>query len=133
MARRTRRPEADSRLRLVPLRERCPGCGGPFWVAYHGTRTVARLDGLVRLTLVVRRCGDAACPLFRKPYRPEGEGALALPEGEFGLDVIALVGALRYDEHRSVPEIHRDLVGRGLGISERTVTNLVARYEELVA
>jgi hypothetical protein len=49
------------------------------------------------------------------------------------LDVIALVGALRHAEHRSVPEIHRELLGRGVALSERTVTNLLDRYEELVA
>jgi hypothetical protein len=58
---------------------------------------------------------------------------LALPQGEFGLDVIALVGALRHTEHRSVPEIHRELLGRGVAVAERTVTNLLDRYEELVA
>jgi hypothetical protein len=44
-----------------------------------------------------------------------------------------LVGALRHAHHRSVPEIHRELLGRGLTVSERTVTNLLDRYEELVA
>jgi hypothetical protein len=83
--------------------------------------------------LVVRRCVDPTCELYRRSYRPEEEGALALPQGEFGLDVIALVGALRHAEHRSVPEIHRELLGRGVALSERTVTNLLDRYEELVA
>jgi hypothetical protein len=32
-----------------------------------------------------------------------------------------------------VPEIHRELLGRGVSVSERTVTNLLDRYEELVA
>jgi hypothetical protein len=36
-------------------------------------------------------------------------------------------------DHRSVPEIHRDLRARGVVIAERSVTNLVYRYEELVA
>jgi hypothetical protein len=56
-----------------------------------------------------------------------------LPQSEFGLDVIALVGSLRYTQHRSVPEIHRALVARGVQIAERTVTHLLHRYEELVA
>jgi hypothetical protein len=29
-----------------------------------------------------------------------------------------------------VAEIHREFLGRGVGISERTVTNLLDRYEE---
>jgi hypothetical protein len=73
------------------------------------------------------------CELYHERRRPEQEGAFALPQGEFGLDVIALVGALRHAHHRSVPEIHRELCGRGLNVSERTVTNLLERYEELVA
>jgi hypothetical protein len=40
---------------------------------------------------------------------------------------------MRHAEHRSVPQIHRDLSGRGVEISERSVTNLLYRYEELVA
>jgi hypothetical protein len=58
---------------------------------------------------------------------------MALPQHEFGLEVIALVGALRYQQHRSVPEIHQALQSRGLAICERSVTNLLDRYDELVS
>jgi hypothetical protein len=133
MARRQARPAASSHYRLEPYQRYCRHCGRPARVAYHDTRTVATLDGLYRLTLVVRRCQNPACPRYHHPYRPEEEGGWALPHSEFGLDVIALVGALRYREHRSVPEIHRALVARGVAIAERSVTNALARYEELVA
>lgn len=46
---------------------------------------------------------------------------------------MALVGALRYREHRSIPEIHRALADRRVEISERTVTNLLDCYDEVVA
>ena len=46
--------------------------------------------------------------------------------------MIAFVGALRYEHHRSVPEIHQELTRQGVVIAERSVTNLLARYEELV-
>ena len=133
MARRTARPAAPREYRLEPYQRQCPGCGGTARVAYHDRRTVATLDGLYALVLVVRLCGEPACPLYRRPYRPEEEGGWALPHGEFGLDVIALVGALRHAEHRSVPEIHRALQARGVTIAERSVTNALYRYEELVA
>ena len=133
MARNQRRPQAPSELRLEPIDNHCPICEGKLWVAYHNARTVATLSGLVRLRLVVRWCVNEDCALYHERRRPEQEGAFALPQGEFGLDVIALVGALRHAHHRSVPEIHRQLLGRGLTVSERTVTNLLDRYEELVA
>ena len=133
MSRNQPRPEATFEIRLEPLEEHCQECGEKLWVAYHSPRTVATLEGLVRLRLVVRRCVNSDCELYHEPHRPEEEGAFALPQGEFGLDVIALVGALRHAEHKSVPEIHRELSRRGMSISERTVTNLLERYEELVA
>ncbi len=133
MARRRRRPPATQQKELEPVRTRCVACGGPLWVAYHSHRTVTTLDGVIRLRLQVRRCIRPACAQYHRPYRPEEELGWALPHGEFGLDIVALVGALRFREHRSVPEIHRDLQARGLVVAERTVTYLVQRYEELVA
>ncbi len=133
MARRVARPAAPRQYRLEPYQRCCPHCGGAARVAYHDRRTIATLDGLYHLVLVIRRCHNPTCPLHRQPYRPEEEGGWALPHGEFGLDVIALVGALRYGEHRSVPEIHRALAARGVPIAERSVTNALYRYEELVA
>jgi len=133
MARREARPPAQREVRLTPLREQCVSCGERLWVAYHARRTLMTFRGLVHLTLVVRRCRTPECALYHVPYRAEEEGAWALPQGEFGLDIITVVGQLRYGEHRSIPEIHQRLVQCGVGIAQRTVTDLLERYEELVA
>ena len=130
---RTPRQEATHSIKLTPLKESCEECGQPLWVAYHGSRTVTRLDGLWKLTIVVRRCIHPECPRYHVAYRPEEEGRWALPHGEFGLEVIALIGQWRFREHRSVPEMHRSLLSRGVSITERSVTHLMQRYEELVA
>src|SRR5215208_661234 len=127
------RPRPTAERRLEPNHDRCWSCGGPLWVAYHNRRRLTLLDEVVQFTLVVRRCRTSSCARYRRAYRPEEEGALALPHGEFGLDVIALVGQLRYREHRSVPEIHQELGRRGVVLGERTVGHLIERYEELVS
>src|SRR5438876_8791377 len=132
MARRSARAEAAHEMTLIPLQERCEECGQLLWVANHGHRTVTRLDGLWKLTLVVRQCVQPSCPRFHQPYRPEEEGRWALPHGEFGLEVIALIGKFRFREHRSVPEMHQALQARGISIAQRSVTYLMQRYEELV-
>lgn len=118
---------------LTPDRTDCPQCGRPMTADYVNRRTLHTLAGVTRLSLTIRRCHNPACAAYKRPYRPEAEGAVALPRHEFGLDVIALIGRLRYTEHRSVPEIRTHLVGRGLSIAERTVTNLLDRYDELLA
>jgi hypothetical protein len=102
-------------------------------IRYENRRTLVTLSGTVRLHLKVRRCESTSCVRYHRPYRPEAEGALALPQHEFGLDVVALVGALRHRDHRSVPEIHAALRERGVMIAERSVTNLLDRYDELLA
>jgi hypothetical protein len=117
----------------TPDRTACPQCGRPMTADYANRRTVHTLAGVTRLNLTIRRCHNAGCAGYKKPYRPEAEGSFALPRHEFGLDVIALIGRLRYAEHRSVPEIRAHLVGRKVAVSERTVTNLLDRYDELLA
>ena len=133
MARRRGRPRATTERRLEPNRDRCWTCGGVLWVAYHNRRRLTFLEEVVQFTLVVRRCRTPSCPRYRRACRPEEEGALALAHGEFGLAVSALVGQVRYREHPSAPEVHRELGKRGIVLAERTVGNLVERYEELVA
>ena len=133
MARRTKRPPITRTVSLLPLHHQCSGCAGRLWYLYQTQRTVTTLEDVTRLTLTILRCPNSACPRYHQPVRPEEEGAWALPHGEFGLDVIALIGALRYREHRSVPEIHRMLQERNVAIAQRTVTYLLERYEELLA
>jgi hypothetical protein len=133
MARRTARPQPDQTLDLPALTRACPACGGPLWAAYKTQRVVATLEGPIRLRLQVRRCRDPLCTRHGVPLRPEQEGRYALPEHEFGLDVIATIGTLRHAQHRSVPEIHAELTRRGVALCTRTVTNLLDRYDELLA
>jgi ribosomal protein S27AE len=132
MSRRGSRPEAKQEKRLEVQRTMCVECGQEMWVAYHKERKIMTLQGLCRLTLVVRRCRNGECPCYKRAYRPEEEGRWALPHGECGLDVIALVGMLRYREHRSIKEIHEHLKQRGVQVCERTVEHALHRYEELV-
>ena len=133
MAKTACRPQPTIFKDLSPQRHNCPACGRRMWLDYTNRRTLVTLAGCTRLNLAIRRCHHRGCGAHLRRYRPEAEGRFALPKHEFGLDVIALVGALRYAEHRSVPEIHQALLGRGVGVSERTVTNLLDRYDELLA
>ena len=118
---------------LRPLRRLCPACGGFMRIRYENRRTLVTLSGTLRLRLKIRRCEGVGCARHHCADRPESESALALPQHEFGLDVIALVGLLRHRDHRSVPEIHARLQAKGVPIAERSVTNLLDRYDERVA
>lgn len=85
------------------------------------------------MRLKVRRCPHRECERYHQVYRPEEEGSWALPEHEFGLDLIAYVGSIRYQEHRSVPQIHKALKQKGVNICQRSVSNVLDRYDELIS
>src|SRR3954452_2199096 len=133
MPRRNTRPRPDRTVDLPAHTRLCPSCAGPLWSAATARRSVVTLDGPVLLRLQIRSCRRPECPRYKACLRPEQEGRFALPQHEFGLDVIALIGRLRHAEHRSVPEIHAELVRRGVPICERSVANLLDRYDELLA
>jgi hypothetical protein len=133
MPRRAARPKPDREIELTAATRACPACGGTLWAAYKSHRVVVAMEGPIRLAIQVRRCRDPDCSRYRAPLRSESEGRFALPQHEFGLDVIAAVGALRHAEHRSVPEIHAELARRGVPICVRSVGNLLDRYDELLA
>jgi hypothetical protein len=133
MPRWTARPLPERTLELTNSTKVCPTCCRPLWAAAKPYRSVTTLDGIVRLHLQVRSCRNPDCPRQGVCLRPLQEGRFALPHHEFGLDVIATVGRLRHAEHRSIPEIHAELTRRGVVICERTVTNLLDRYDELLA
>jgi hypothetical protein len=133
MGRRERRPAARREVVLSPARDACLECGQFMRVAYTYRRTVVRLDGLWRLVLRVRRCGQPTCLRYHQVYGPEELGAWVLPQGEFGLDIIAQIGHWRAREQRSVLQMHQALRQQGVDIAVRSVTELLYRYEELVA
>ena len=133
MARRKRKPDPTRTEVLECIARDCPNCGNPMWVDYENTRIIITLSDVVKLRVRVRRCQNEDCVRYHKPYRPECEGSWALPKHEFGLDVLAVIGNRRYRHHETVGEIHAHLREQGVVISERSVTNQLDRYDELVA
>jgi hypothetical protein len=133
MARTQARPAAAREEVLECVQRRCPTCGGALRVDYENRRTISTLTAVVRLRLKIRRCQDPTCERYHKPYRPESEGRWALPGHEFGLDVLAWLGQHRYQQQQTISALHQGLQSQGLVISERTVTNLLDRYDEVVS
>src|SRR5262249_40936876 len=131
--RRRPRPKPDRTLDLVPIMRDCPECQHRLHPRYNNFRTITTLDGVLRLTLSVRRCTNPSCPRFLQPYRPEAAPHSAFPNPELPLNVRATAGGRRPADHRSTPETPHDLPRRGLVVAQRTVTNLLDRYDELRA
>jgi len=82
MARTTTRPKASREKTLHTRRTRCPTCHKTMWSAYVSHRTVSTLEGVCRIHLHVRRCRSPSCSRYHRPFRPEEEGRIALPQHE---------------------------------------------------
>src|SRR3954462_7927495 len=123
MRKRRPRPQPDRAVTLTPVLLDCTECQHRTQARYNNYRTITTLDGVIRLTLTIRRCPNPACSRFLRPYRPEAGPHLALPYHESGLAVMAPEGRLRHAEPRSTPEIHRELTRRGIVVARRTVTD----------
>src|SRR5438874_4322885 len=95
-------------------------------------RTVITLEGVIKLNHAGYRSPDAQCAGHRRTYRSVQADALALPGMTYGLDVVLLVGRLRLREHRTVDEIHRELLTRleplGVKIARREILYLFEAY-----
>jgi hypothetical protein len=122
------RPEQQRRLE--PASAYCHECGKRMPIAYQNKRHLLTLQGRITLIVPVRRCLHAECSAYKKPVRPWEEGTLALPLSETGLDLVAFVGHNRYHHHKTLKQIHQDLLQRKLPLCERSVCNLLHRYEE---
>ncbi len=100
-----------------------------MWSAYTSRRTVLTLAGPRPLRLHVRRCRNRACRRFGLPYRPEAEGrSRCRARVRAGRDRLA--GGCG----TGTPERARGPPGLApRPVCERTVTNLLDRYDELLA
>jgi hypothetical protein len=96
-------------------------------------KVLQSLGGIEHLTNLGFRCGNATCPFGRTVYRSAQAEARQVRGSGYGLDVVALVGHLRFGEHRTRAEIWRHLHDQtAIQISERHVQNLLELYLALL-
>jgi hypothetical protein len=117
---------------LYPTQRRCPACGEPLVERYRQSRFIITLGGMLKLNKHVLECRTPECRPHGLRWRPEGEGALALPHYTFGLDVVARVGELRFRERQTVGQMATALGRQGVKISLKEIQLLSEVFLALV-
>ena len=130
--RRTRDWSGSKVVHLYPHTRECPACQEPLEERYHKERWIVQLGQKLHVISHFLECHTRGCRLREAVYRPEGEDILALRGYTFGIDVIALIGELRYSRNLSIPEIHHQLHQEELSISVKEVALLCEVYLALV-
>ena len=108
----------------------CHHCGKDLSIVQHRERWVETFDGVLHIISKDRGCNNEDCPYYLMFYhRPIEETSIAIKGREFGLDIIIYIGERYLQEHKSLPEIHKELKEEyGVDISEKTVCNLHQVY-----
>jgi Transposase, Mutator family len=110
---------------------RCPFCGANLWKCQQRPRFVQRLDGVYLQIRYDKRCPAEGCPGAHLLFRPFEDLTFALPNANYGLDVIMEIGELHLRDAVALVKIQRRLNAAGVPISERHVGRLFRVYVSL--
>lgn len=114
-----------------PEFKRCPKCEGKLKRSHtKWEKPIQFLRGVYHVYNQAYRCENAECQeQFPIVYSSVFADGLSLPNKSYGLDVVVYIGYQRLHVHRTVPEIHQELVKEyGVQISERQVEYLFDEY-----
>lgn len=125
-------PEARSVYYQPEIRE-CPHCGTRLRYAHAVWRKhLVTLSEVVYAVNLGYKCPNPACPKPDVVYRSAVAESLCLKHLSYGMDVLAEVGYLRFQQHSTRAEIHGALRERKVLISERQVQYLYEAYLALL-
>jgi len=111
----------------------CPHCGSKLEYCHTvSDKTVTTLNGVFKIVNMGYRCSNGLCSNRETVYRSAEAESYSMKYLTFGLDVLALVGQLRFREQKHRSEIAEELLHHGIKTSERTVQTLYERYSLLL-
>ena len=133
MPRRTARPQPDRTLDLATETRDCPGCGRKLRQPTSPKGRLSRWMGssgcdsrsAVAVTLNARVITSVSDPSRKAAWFSRSTSSVSTSSPWWARSVMP--------EHRSIPEIHAELVRRQVPICARSVGNLLDRYDELLA
>lgn len=131
MARKYKQNEQETKY-FRPEIHHCPNCQSKLEYCHTvSKKTVVTLEGVFKIVNMGYRCVNAQCT-DQNVYRSAEAESYSMKYVTFGMDVLALVGQLRFKEHKHRGEIAKELLQRGVQTSERNVQKLYERYSLLL-
>lgn len=113
--------------------QNCPHCDSKLAYCHSvSKKTISTLDGVYTIVNMGYRCTNESCSHPDTVYRSAHADQLSMKYITYGMDVIAYVGKLRFEEHKTRLEIMKILNSRGITVSERHVQKLYERYAVLL-
>jgi hypothetical protein len=112
--------------------EVCPICGIVLKSRrpWPTRKTIQTLQGPLIVAGKSKECANPSCRNYQKHYYASRVWLFSLPDSSYGLDGLAFIAWQHEHEHRQLLEIYRELIQRGVVITERKVGKL---YRQLLA
>lgn len=80
--------------------------------------TFSTLQGVIQVVIMAYYCPSEACGPLRRYFRSAQADALFMKHTSYGFDVLALVGDLRFKQHKTIGEITEALNERSRNIGD---------------
>ncbi|WP_096190889.1 transposase [Neobacillus soli] len=124
---------ADETKYFRPEFSNCPTCQSKLDYCHTvSKKTISTLNGVKTIINMGYRCTNPNCENGSTVFRSAQAEHLSVKHITYGMDVLALVGELRFKERKTRKEIMDILNRRGVVVSERHVQKLYERYAVLL-
>lgn len=121
-------------IMFQPEFRECPLCGDRLVKKYNTPeKTVRTLNEELVCWERVLKCRDKGCKGNSMSFHSAEFKGLTLPSMTFGIDVVALEGALRFEEHKTIDEVLEELQEHGIHTNGATVSKHSDKYLALIS
>ncbi len=121
-------------IMFQPEFKECPLCGGRLVKNYNtNEKTITTLNGKLVCWERVLKCRNKGCKGNSMSFHSAEYKGLALPSMNFGIDVVAHEGGLRFEEHKTIDEVLEDLQEYGIHTNRATVSKHSDKYLALIS
>lgn len=117
-----------------PEYEKCPICGQKLVKKYNtNEKTVITLKGKLVCWERVLKCRNKECTGNSMSFHSAEFKSLNLEGMTLGIDVLALEGELRFEDHKTIDEILASLSEHGVHITDAAVSKHLDKYLALIS
>ncbi|SFF31346.1 hypothetical protein SAMN04487969_12513 [Paenibacillus algorifonticola] len=125
---------AAPRVYFRPEFKNCPHCESKLRRTHTAwEKKIVTRDGIIHAWSMAYACKNPDCAHAGVAYKSAEAEMLSMKHSSYGYDVLALVGELRFKQHRTVAEVAEALNEQGIPTSERHAQNLYERYQILLS
>ncbi len=112
---------------FVHTEKNCICCGQKMQRISGDERYLTLTTGRIKAYVEIYNCINKSCDLYAQRIKPAEFNNLIFPGLSYGIDIIAEMGLLRFQEHKTIKEVYNCITGKydHIEITQRHLQNVV--------